>query len=196
MPEPRLLPDTEPEDRYFESARLRLHYVVWGDESKPALVLVHGSRDHARAWDFVVPHLLDMFCIYALDLRGHGDSDWSKGGAYPLSAYVGDVAGLVDAIGRPQVNILGHSLGGRIVLDYTAGFSERVIKVIAIEGFGRMGSTNPPQHQIQNYVRITRDLESREARPYDSLEAAEARVAEENKHLTPEMVHHITKHAV
>ena len=48
----------EPEDRYFESARLRIHYCVWGDESNPAIVLVHGARDHARNWDALAP-LLD-----------------------------------------------------------------------------------------------------------------------------------------
>ena len=44
----------EPEDRYFESARLRIHYCVWGDESNPAVILVHGNRDHAHPR--AVPH--------------------------------------------------------------------------------------------------------------------------------------------
>jgi hypothetical protein len=41
------LPDSATVDRYFESARLRLHYAVWGDESKPPLVLHRVARDHA-----------------------------------------------------------------------------------------------------------------------------------------------------
>jgi alpha-beta hydrolase superfamily lysophospholipase len=42
-------------------------------------VLVHGTRDHARSWDFVAEKLMDRFSVYALDLRGHGDSDWAVG---------------------------------------------------------------------------------------------------------------------
>ena len=130
----------EPEDRYFESARLRIHYCVWGDESNPALVMVHGGRDHARNWDFVAEGLADRYALYAIDLRGHGDSDWVTGGPYGLGSYEADVVKLLDVLGRPQVSLLGHSLGGRIVIDVTAAFPERISKTIAIEGFGRMGS--------------------------------------------------------
>jgi len=186
----------EPQDRYFESSRLRLHYVAWGDESKPALVLVHGGRDHARSWDFVAQRMLDRYAVYALDLRGHGDSEHAVNGAYPLTAYVADVCKLLDVLDRPTVRILGHSLGGRIVMDTTASFPERIEKVVAIEGFGRMGSENSPAHQIQNYVRIARELESRQPHPYATIEAAEQRMSEENKRLSPEMVRHLTKYAV
>ena len=188
----------EPEDRYFESARLRIHYCAWGDESKPALVLVHGGRDHARNWDFVAERLDDRYALYAIDLRGHGDSDWVIGGAYGLSAYVSDVARLVEIIDRPTLMLLGHSLGGRIVMDYTASHPERVSKAIAIEGFGRMGSERPPHEQLQNYARVARDLEERATRGYSyaTIEAAQARMQEENKRLTPQMVQHLTQHAV
>jgi pimeloyl-ACP methyl ester carboxylesterase len=188
----------EPEDRYFESARLRIHYCVWGDESKPALVMVHGGRDHARNWDFVADRLAGRYALYAIDLRGHGDSDWVIGGPYGLASYVADLAKLIDVLDRRQVMLLGHSLGGRIVMDYTSSHPERVSKAIAIEGFGRMGSERPPHEQLQNYERVLRDLEERDARGYGyaTLEAAEARMQEENQRLSPEMVRHLTKHAV
>jgi pimeloyl-ACP methyl ester carboxylesterase len=62
--------EIEPESRFYRSQRLKLHYVVWGDERKPAVLLIHGGRDHARNWDFVAPRLLDDYCAYAVDLRG------------------------------------------------------------------------------------------------------------------------------
>src|SRR5688572_17729664 len=156
----------EPEDRYFASARLRIHYCVWGDEANRALVMVHGGRDHARNWDFVAEGLADRYALYAIDLRGHGDSDWVIGGAYGLSGYVSDVAKLIDVLGRPRVLLLGHSLGGRIVMDYTSSHPDRVIKAVAIEGFGRMGSERPGHEQLQNYERVARDLEARATRGY------------------------------
>ena len=186
----------EPESRYFESMRLRLHYVVWGDEPKPAVVMVHGGRDHARSWDFVAKRLIDEYACYAPDLRGHGDSDWAQGGGYSLSAYVADLAQLIEALGRPKVALIGHSLGGRIVLDHAAAFPERVSKVVAIEGFGRIGSGRPPVDQLRSFVKFARELEPKRPLPYRTLEAAEGRMREENRRLTPEMVTHLTKHAV
>ena len=55
----------EPESRWYTSQRLKLHYLVWGDEAKPPLILVHGTRDHARSWDRVAQALIDRFCVYA-----------------------------------------------------------------------------------------------------------------------------------
>jgi pimeloyl-ACP methyl ester carboxylesterase len=186
----------EPEDRFFESARLRIHYCVWGDESNPAIVMVHGARDHARNWDFVAERLADRYALYAIDLRGHGDSEWVVGGAYGLTSYESDVVRLIDVLGRDKVMLLGHSLGGRIVVDITAAFPERISKTIAIEGFGRMGSDRPPHEQLQNYVRVAADLVAREPRGYDSIEAAEARMAEEHGHMAPDVLRHVTAHAV
>src|SRR3546814_2515031 len=58
----------------FISQRLKLHYVDWGNESAPPLLLVHGGRDHCRSWDWVAERLADRYHIIAPDLRGHGDS--------------------------------------------------------------------------------------------------------------------------
>jgi pimeloyl-ACP methyl ester carboxylesterase len=42
---------SQPQPLYYHSRRLKLHYVVWGDEGKPPLTLIHGGRDHCRNWD-------------------------------------------------------------------------------------------------------------------------------------------------
>lgn len=186
----------EPEDRYFESARIRIHYAVWGDETKPALVLVHGGRDHARSWDFVAESLLDRYAIYAMDLRGHGDSEWTRGPAYQLSHHVADLAKLVDELGRNEVNIIAHSLGGRIAIDYACAFPEKVRKLVSIEGFGRPPSELSPAKRLRTFVEQIRTTERFSPRLLPSLEACEERMYEANKHLSPLMVKHLTKHAV
>lgn len=187
---------TEPESRFFESARLRLHYLAYGDESKPPVVLVHGSRDHARSWDFVAEALLDSYSVYAPDLRGHGDSDWAVGSAYSVAAYVADLSKMIDVIDRGPVALVGHSLGGRVTLDYSAASPDCVSKLIAIEGYGRQGSSNPPIERLRAYVKLVRDLEQRGPHIYESLEAAEKRMHDENTRLSPAMVKHLTLHAV
>ena len=62
------------------SQRLRLHYVDWGNVDAPLLVLVHGGRDHCRNWDWLAEELRRDWHIIAPDLRGHGDSEWSRMG--------------------------------------------------------------------------------------------------------------------
>jgi pimeloyl-ACP methyl ester carboxylesterase len=187
---------TEPESRFFESMRLRLHYVVWGDETKPPLILVHGGRDHARSWDFVAARLIDRFAVYALDLRGHGESDWSTGSAYHLSDNVADLARLVQVLDRGPVNLVGHSMGGRLVLDYGAIYPEHVQKIVAIEGFGRVRFTRTPLQRLRGYVDYIRELEERTPRSYPTLDDAIARMHDANRHLTPEVARHLTEHAV
>ena len=186
----------EPEDRYFESARLRLHYTAWGDDSKPPLLLVHGGRDHARSWDFVAQAMLDRYSVYCPDLRGHGDSDWAVGGSYPLTNYIADLARLVEAIDRGPVQIVGHSLGGRIVLDYAATVPQSVTKLVCIEGFGRLARAPvAAPERLQNYVKQTGQMPRRQSAVYSDLEVAMKRMAEANTRLSPEMVRHLTLHA-
>ncbi len=67
-----------PTSRIYFSQRLRLHYVDWGNPDAPPLVLLHGGRDHCRNWDWVAEELRKDWHIIAPDLRGHGDSDWSR----------------------------------------------------------------------------------------------------------------------
>ena len=67
-----------PTSRIYFSQRLRLHYVDWGNPDAPPLLLVHGGRDHCRNWDWVAQALRHDWHVIAPDLRGHGDSQWSR----------------------------------------------------------------------------------------------------------------------
>ena len=186
----------EPEDRYFESSRLKLHYVVWGDESKPPLLLVHGGRDHARSWDFVAKSMLDRYSVYCPDLRGHGDSGWAIGGSYPLPNYVTDLARLVEAIDRGPVQIVGHSLGGRVVLDYASTRPDTVTKFVTIEGFGRLAASGvPAPERLARYVKDTGEMPQHQPIVYENLDAAMKRMAEANTRLSSTLVRHLTEHA-
>ena len=125
-----------PTSHLYFSQRLRLHYVDWGNESAPALLLIHGGRDHCRNWDWVAEKLRGRYHVIAPDLRGHGDSDWANGGGYGEINYVYDIAQLVQQKRMAPVTIIAHSLGGSIALLYSGLFPETVKKVVAIEGLG------------------------------------------------------------
>ena len=168
---------------------------MWGDESKPPLLLIHGGRDHARNWDAVAEAFVDDYCIYAPDLRGHGDSAWAIGGQYSMVDYTLDIAQLADVLDRDPLTIIGHSLGGGIALQYAGTFPDRVKRAVAVEGLGPGVMPHRPVHQrMTQWIEQMREFEKRTPRRYESIDAAVARMAKENPHLSSEMARHLTVH--
>jgi pimeloyl-ACP methyl ester carboxylesterase len=191
-----------PTSRIYFSQRLRLHYVDWGNIEAPPLLLVHGGRDHCRNWDWVAEELRGDWHIIAPDLRGHGDSEWSKTGTYGMAGYVYDLAQLIHQQRLAPVTIIAHSLGGNIALRYAGLYPENVAKLIAIEGLGpspRMLAQRNARgfpERMRDWIEEQRGLSGRLPRRYASVEDAFRRMQEENKHLTPEQARHLTLHGV
>jgi pimeloyl-ACP methyl ester carboxylesterase len=185
----------EPRSAYYESQRLRMHYVVWGEGSgAPPMLMIHGGQDHCRNWDFVARRLAGRFTIYAPDLRGHGDSAWSIGGMYSFPEFVLDVATLASTLPQP-ITVIGHSLGGGIALQYAGVFPERIAKVVSIEGWGPPDMTAPPAPQrMRGWIDHMHEMEGRHPRRYQSLDDATRRMQEANPHLTAGMARHLTLH--
>lgn len=61
---------------------LALHYLDWGNPGAPPIVCVHGYTSSAQAFNALARRLLERYHVVALDVRGHGESAWSKSGAY------------------------------------------------------------------------------------------------------------------
>jgi len=191
-----------PASKFYVSQRLRLHFLDWGNEEAPPLLLIHGGRDHARSWDWVARALRRDFHVIAPDLRGHGDSAHAVGGHYSMPELVLDVAQLVDAIQVSPVAIVGHSLGGAVALQYAGIFSERVRKLVAIEGLGpapelreRMLAVSAPE-RLRSWIEQMRALADRVPRRYATIEDAAKRMREENGRLSTELALHLTRHGV
>lgn len=189
-----------PTSHTYYSQRLRLHYVDWGNEGAPPLLLVHGGRDHCRNWDWVAEALRDRYHIIAPDLRGHGDSQWMIGGSYGTSEFVADIAQLLHQTKATPVRIVAHSMGGAVSLRYTGTYPENVVKLVAIEGIGPDPKTiakreaSGPQERMRGWVDTLRKLSGRLPRKYASLDDAYARMQEENPHLRPDQARHLTIH--
>lgn len=112
--------------RFTTDRGIELHCLVWQAASRAPsstdapLVLLHGGGANAHWWD----HLARRFCeertVYALDFRGHGDSD------QPVEREVGafnvDLEALLAWIGRGDVDLVGHSLGAAVALDHASRF--------------------------------------------------------------------------
>jgi pimeloyl-ACP methyl ester carboxylesterase len=191
-----------PTSRTYFSQRLRLHYVDWGNPQHPALILLHGGRDHCRNWDWTAAALRDRWHVIAPDLRGHGDSQWSQDGNYTMAGYIYDVAQLVHQQRLAPVSIVAHSLGGNIALRYAGLYPEAVAKLVAIEGLGpsprwlRARAETTIVDRMDEWVREQRGLAGRLPRRYASIEDAFRRMQEENPHLSAEQARHLTQHGV
>ena len=56
---------------------LRVHYTEWGKPTAPPVLLLHGLNVQCHTWDPIAHKLAEEFHVYAMDLRGHGDTDWA-----------------------------------------------------------------------------------------------------------------------
>lgn len=107
---------------------------VFSAGSGPALVLVHGTTADHRTWRVLGPMLTDRHAVHAIDRRGRGDSG-DGAGPYAIGLELDDLAAVADTLvaetGGP-VDVLGHSLGGRIALGASLR-SRSIRRVIAYE---------------------------------------------------------------
>ena len=112
------------------------HVSTWGDPAAPRLFLLHGWMDVGASFQFLVDALACDWYAIAPDLRGYGRSDWQPQG-YWFADYIADLDALVDAFAPDDpVNLVGHSLGGNVVMMYAGARPARVCRIVSLEGFG------------------------------------------------------------
>ena len=125
---------------------LRYHLLSWGNPADatpdaPTLVMVHGWMDVGASFQFVVDALQALGDrprhIVAPDWRGFGLSDSSGSDSYWFPDYLGDLDALLAQVSpeRP-VDLLGHSMGGNVVMSYAGVRPQRVRRLVNLEGFG------------------------------------------------------------
>ena len=102
--------------------------LVSGPEGAPSIVLLHALGGRAADWDVVAGPLSAHRRVYAVDLRGHGDSEWP--GEYSLELMRDDVLALLDSAGLDAVDLVGHSLGGVVAYLVAAARPQRVRRLV------------------------------------------------------------------
>ena len=119
--------------------QLQYHVRVWGQPSpgQAPLVMVHGWMDVAASYQFVVDAFKTDHYVIAPDWRGYGQTESGGADNFWFPDYLADLDFLLDHYSPDQpVNLVGHSMGGNIVMLYTGTRPQRVRRLINLEGFG------------------------------------------------------------
>jgi pimeloyl-ACP methyl ester carboxylesterase len=138
----------QPVDRFVTVNGLRIHYVDWGSPDKPPLLLIHGLDRIARTFDHLAPHFTSRYRVIAMDMRGHGDSDWHPDGRYLVEDHVSDVEGLAAQLKLRNIVLWGNSTGGRVAQVF-AGLHPDLVSHLIAEDVG----PERPQQISDSYAR-------------------------------------------
>ena len=125
----------EPVDRLVAVNGLRIHYLDWGASGKRPLILLHGIGRVAHTFDHLAPHFSTRYHVIAVDMRGHGDSQWDPKGAYLVEDYVKDIEGLVEQLKLRDLVLWGNSTGGRVAQVF-AGSHPDLVSAVIVEDVG------------------------------------------------------------
>jgi esterase len=108
---------------------MRLHYQVQGQGSP--LVILHGFLGSLDNWHTASKRLSESFKVYSLDLRNHGQSLHNELMSYPIMAE--DLLEFLDEENLAEANLLGHSMGGKVVMQLATEHAERVSKLVVVD---------------------------------------------------------------
>ena len=125
----------QPTDREVTVNGLRIHYLDWGANGKPPLILLHGIARVAHAFDHLAPHFTADYHVIAIDMRGHGESAWDPAGGYIVEDYVRDIAGLIAQLKLRNIVLWGNSTGGRVA-QMIAGLQPELVSAVIVEDVG------------------------------------------------------------
>ncbi len=166
-----------------------LHCLEWTPISTShaavPVILLHGGGANAHWWDHLAAQIAIQRPVYALDFRGHGDSDYPE--ERRVGAFNDDLEALVAWLKREDVFLFGHSLGAAVALDHASRF--RATRGIALVDLAR-GSTRGSRRRARLALSLSRTYRTRS-------EAVERfRFLPESSHADESLRRHIAEHSV
>jgi esterase len=124
-----------PEDHQVLVGQMRLHYLDWGEPASRSspIVFCHGGGLNAHSWDAVCLQLRESHHCFAVDMRGHGDSEWSPNLAYSFEDMADDVGGFIDILGLEPALMVGMSMGGLAAIELAGRRSSRLTGLVLVD---------------------------------------------------------------
>lgn len=166
---------------------LQLHLLEWSREGVP-LLLVHGFANDAHIWDDFAPVVAEHYRVLALDLRGHGDSDWHPQGAYDYDDHVADLEAVLDHLSIDRLVLVGHSLGGRVSMLFAGRHPERMAGLVIVD--------SAPELDRRGLLRISLDTARNVDPSFASVAEYEAMLAHSYPAATPRALARMAIHGL
>jgi len=118
-------------DNAISADGISIAYEVRG-EGEPALVFVHGWCCDRSYWDAQLPYFAQRYKVVAIDLAGHGESGLDRK-EWTMGAFGEDVVAVVNKLTLDQVVLVGHSMGGAVILEAARRMPKRVIGLVGVD---------------------------------------------------------------
>ena len=140
-----------------------IQYRVEGD-GEPVLLFVHCWTCDCHFWDHQVAHFAKRRRVVTLDLAGHGHSgrnreDWT------MAAFGNDVRVVIEVLKQEHLVLIGHSMGGPVVLEAARGVPEgRLVGVIAVDSLHDLNQALDASTIDEQLQRFNRDYKAATAR--------------------------------
>lgn len=188
------------QSEFIPIRNLDYHVQVWGEPGpgKTPLVMVHGWMDVAASYQFVVDAFSEDHYIIAPDWRGYGKTKVPKTDNYWVPDYLADLDFLLDHYAPDQpVNLVGHSMGGNVVMLYGGVRPQRIRRLVNLEGFG-MPATIPAQApgRFATWMDELKKLHAgeMELKAYDSADGVARRLMKTNPRLGADKATWLARH--
>jgi pimeloyl-ACP methyl ester carboxylesterase len=108
-----------------------VHWRGYGRANLPALVVLHGLFGSLDNWVTLCRRWSDAFHVLAFDARNHGRSFHARAMDYPMMA--ADLRSFLDERGISRAHLLGHSMGGKTVMEFAVTHPERVDRLVVVD---------------------------------------------------------------
>jgi len=127
-------------DRFVKSADgVEISYSVYGQGS-PALVFVHGWSCDQTYWKYQVPEFSKHYTVVTLDYAGHGKSGANREN-FTMESFGDDVAAVVNDLKLDKVILIGHSMGGNVIIDASTKLPGRVLALVGVDIYEQLVDT-------------------------------------------------------
>jgi pimeloyl-ACP methyl ester carboxylesterase len=139
-------------DTVSSANRADIVYEVHGDSAdKPALVLVHCWSCDRGYWYAQIDDLSKDYRLAAIDLAGHGDSYPGDRNDFTTDGFAGDVAAVVGDLGWDRVVLVGHSMGGGVIVEAASQLPGKVRGLVWVDAFHRIGGSEAPPEEMDAF---------------------------------------------
>jgi pimeloyl-ACP methyl ester carboxylesterase len=135
---------------------ITLHYESQGDGA-PALVFVHGWCCNRHHWDRQLAHFSPQYQTVAIDLAGHGESSLGRE-VWTMSAFGADVAAIVEALALKEIVLIGHSMGGPVIIEPAQRLEGKVIGMVGVDYFKNHAAPPTPDEIDEAQVPFRQDF--------------------------------------